>query len=127
MGEMADSILDFAQPLINATDGSQEQINNALKIGQVCWNLALMPEKEREEHIENLRQNLNMEESEFREFRDSVIEPMVQRHHQMFPGMAQSGSQTIHVSPSEEEYPGTPRNAPCPCNSGKKFKRCCGK
>ena len=20
----------------------------------------------------------------------------------------------------------TPRNAPCPCNSGKKFKRCCG-
>jgi hypothetical protein len=41
--------------------------------------------------------------------------------------MAQSGSQTIHVSPSEEEYPGTPRNAPCPCNSGKKYKRCCGK
>lgn len=23
-------------------------------------------------------------------------------------------------------YPDTPRNAPCPCGSGKKFKRCCG-
>jgi hypothetical protein len=22
---------------------------------------------------------------------------------------------------------GTPRNAPCPCNSGQKYKRCCGK
>lgn len=24
------------------------------------------------------------------------------------------------------KYPGTPRNAPCPCGSGKKYKRCCG-
>ncbi len=25
------------------------------------------------------------------------------------------------------EYPGTPRNAPCPCGSGKKYKLCHGK
>jgi preprotein translocase subunit SecA len=24
------------------------------------------------------------------------------------------------------EYPGTPKNAPCPCGSGKKYKRCHG-
>jgi len=24
------------------------------------------------------------------------------------------------------KYPGTPRNAPCPCGSGKKYKKCCG-
>ena len=24
------------------------------------------------------------------------------------------------------EYAGTPRNAPCPCGSGKKYKRCHG-
>jgi hypothetical protein len=39
------------------------------------------------------------------------------------------------ASPSKEKYPrrtgdpypGTPRSAPCPCGSGKKYKRCCGK
>ncbi len=25
-----------------------------------------------------------------------------------------------------EKYPGTARGAPCPCGSGKKYKRCCG-
>lgn len=27
---------------------------------------------------------------------------------------------------SKVKYPGTPRNALCPCGSGKKYKRCCG-
>ena len=26
----------------------------------------------------------------------------------------------------KEKYPGTARSAPCPCGSGKKYKRCCG-
>ena len=26
----------------------------------------------------------------------------------------------------KEKYPGTARNARCPCGSGKKYKRCCG-
>lgn len=26
----------------------------------------------------------------------------------------------------EVKYPGTGRNAPCPCGSGKKYKKCCG-
>ncbi len=28
---------------------------------------------------------------------------------------------------SDEEFAGTPRNAPCPCGSGKKFKMCHGR
>lgn len=27
----------------------------------------------------------------------------------------------------ETLYPGTPRNAKCPCGSGIKYKKCCGK
>lgn len=36
---------------------------------------------------------------------------------------------TVHINKltSKEAYPGTPRNAPCPCGSGKKYKKCCGK
>jgi hypothetical protein len=34
----------------------------------------------------------------------------------------QSPSQTPEQAP-----PQTPRNAPCPCNSGQKYKRCCGR
>ena len=33
---------------------------------------------------------------------------------------------SIVASPPQEKYPGTPRSAPCPCGSGKKYKRCCG-
>ena len=28
---------------------------------------------------------------------------------------------------TEKPFKGTPGNAPCPCGSGKKYKRCCGK
>lgn len=31
------------------------------------------------------------------------------------------------AEPSDKPAPTTPRNAPCPCQSGMKFKRCCGK
>ncbi len=29
------------------------------------------------------------------------------------------------MNPSRVKYPGAKRNAPCPCGSGKKFKKCC--
>mgnify|MGYP005852298929 CR=1 FL=1 len=31
------------------------------------------------------------------------------------------------AEPASSAQPETPRNAPCPCGSGEKFKRCCGK
>ena len=31
------------------------------------------------------------------------------------------------VDPIKREKPKVGRNAPCPCGSGKKYKRCCGR
>jgi hypothetical protein len=45
MGALADSITAYAQPLLDGTDGSIEDLNRALALGQVCWNLAIMPEE----------------------------------------------------------------------------------
>jgi SEC-C motif-containing protein len=39
------------------------------------------------------------------------------------PPPAESGS----FCKTEKSQPPTPRNAPCPCQSGEKYKRCCGK
>ena len=38
-------------------------------------------------------------------------------------------SERVNIETQEEKkvkYQGTPRNAPCPCGSGKKYKKCCG-
>lgn len=35
-------MVTYAQPLLDETDGSQEQMQNALSIAQMCWNLALL-------------------------------------------------------------------------------------
>jgi uncharacterized protein YecA (UPF0149 family) len=31
----------------------------------------------------------------------------------------------VHAAPFRREAPKTGRNDPCPCGSGKKFKKCC--
>jgi hypothetical protein len=138
MGAIADAIVAFAQPLIDQTDGSPDQLNNAFGLAQLCWNLALLPEEGRDGAIVEMRQTLKMNEDEFEALRRSIIVPMIHRHHEMFPHMHRQGS----MKPSRkafasqnrpkmpvrtEKYPGTGRNAPCPCNSGRKYKRCCGK
>jgi hypothetical protein len=78
-----------------------------------------------------------MGDEEFEEFRSSVVIPMIRRHQDMFPLMHRRSSSALFesVSPpraqpkgatSTEAYPGTDRYAPCPCNSGQKYKFCCG-
>ena len=140
MGAIAESITAYAQPLLDETDGSIEQVNHALALGQVCWNLAIMPEEARNEALREMGPSLNMEADEFEAFRRTVIVPMIRRHQEMFPGMHRPGStggfnrNVCAATPSrttppvsKEKYPGTGRNAPCPCNSGKKYKKCCGR
>jgi len=128
MGVMAESMVTYAQPLLDETDGSREQMQNALSIAQSCWNLALLPEAEQEEMLDEMRLVLKMDEDGFAGFRKSVIAPMILRHHEMFPNMPRLNSQrTTPRSPLEKKYPGTGRNDPCPCNSRKKYKRCCGR
>jgi hypothetical protein len=78
-----------------------------------------------------------MDDEEFDEFRRSIIAPMIRRHQQMFPlmhqrvatGPLQSGLSAParpSMAASSEKYPGTDRYAPCPCDSGEKYKFCCG-
>lgn len=140
MGALAESVMTYAQPLLDEFGDSQEGMQKALTIAQVCWNLAVLPEDEREELLAELRTSFPMNDSEFEDFRKTVIQPMIRRHHEMFPHIRRQES-TDHSSESAPrvrpvqpivssrtgKYPGTSRNAPCPCNSGKKYKRCCGR
>ncbi len=137
MGAIAEAIVAYAQPLIDQTDGSQEQLQKALTITQLCYNLALLPEDERDKTLGEMRSSLGMDDEEFDAFRRSVIVPMIQRHQEMFPRMHQRGfsflapsGPSIAAPPKKaaaEAYPGTDRYAPCPCGSGEKYKFCCGK
>lgn len=143
MGAIAEAFAAYAQPLVDQTDGSEGQLNKAFAIGQLCFDLALMPEGSRDRTLSEVRVNLEMDDDEFDEFRRSIVVPMIRRHQEMFPQMHRRGSTDFPQSgppPSDpsfrtrpgmaarrEAYPGTDRYAPCPCNSGKKYKFCCGK
>ena len=137
MGAIAEAFVAFAQPLLDQTDGSQEQMKKAFTISQLCYNLALLPEDRRDQRLSEMQPTFQMDDEEFDEFRRSIVVPMIQRHHEMFPLMhrrvstepSQSGpSLPPHpkMAASGEKYPGTDRYAPCPCNSGEKYKFCCG-
>jgi len=133
MGAIAEAIAAYAQPLLDQTDGSLEQMNRALMISQLCWNLALLPKGERDSLLRDIRATLHMDDGEFEAFQRSVVIPMIQRHQEMFPRLHRHSRGPAVVpeasrrSTHTERYPGTARNAPCPCKSGKKYKRCCGR
>ena len=61
MGVLAESMAAYAQPLLEATAGSLEQVNRALALAQVCWGLALLPEEARNEALLELEPSLKME------------------------------------------------------------------
>jgi hypothetical protein len=137
MGAIAEAIVAFAQPLLDQTDGSLEQMNKAFQLSQLCYNLALLPEGSRETTIGEMRQSLAMDDEEFDAFRREILVPMIRRHEAMFPRMHRRVSTDLLESgPSPraqprmaevtQTYPKTDRYAPCPCNSGKKYKFCCG-
>jgi len=137
MGAIAEGLVAFAQPLLDQTDGSLEQLNKAFAMGQFCFNLALLPEDQREKVLGESRLKLEMDEQEFDAFRRAIVVPMIRRHQEMFPLMhrristhrSQRGSSlsaTPRMAQRAETSPGTDRYAPCPCNSGEKYKFCCG-
>ena len=137
MGAIAEAIVAYAQPLLDQTDGSMEQMNKAMTISQLCWNLSLVPEDGRDQMLSEMRPSLQMDEDQFDAFRRSIIDPMIRRHQEMFPLMHRRGSTAASPSgPSplahsragaREAYPGTGPYEPCPCNSGRKYKFCCKK
>ncbi len=138
MGAIAEAFVEYARPLLDQTDGSQAELDKAFAITQLCYNLALLPDEERENVLSETRATAEMDDAEFDEFRRSIVDPMIERHHQMFPFLHERVSAAAWQSaPSQwaqpgttnprEAYPGTDRYAPCPCNSGEKYKFCCGK
>jgi hypothetical protein len=137
MGAIAEGFVAYAQPLLDQTDGSVEQMNKAFAISQLCFNLALSPADTRDATLSEMRGVLKMDDEEFDAFRRSIVVPMIQRHEEMFPLMHRRRStEPGRSAPSlgayaskgarGEKYPGTDRYAPCPCNSGEKYKFCCG-
>ena len=138
MGAMAEALVAYAQPLIDATDGSEEEIQRAFTLSTLCYNLALIPEEMRESAIDKMKISLKMSDEEFEEFRRTIITPMIQRHQTMFARSQRHGAADIAesgpwrrarstIETSAEEKPKMDRYAPCPCNSGLKYKFCCGK
>lgn len=137
MGAIAEAIVAYAQPLIDQTDGSIEQLNKAFAVSQVCYSLALLPDDQQEKSISEMQSSMEMDDDEFALFRRSIIVPMIRRHREMFPRI--HGQRSTAGSPSgpsswsqpgtatAEKYPGTDRYAPCPCHSGRKYKFCCWK
>lgn len=137
MGAIAEGLLAFVKPLLDQTDGSREELDKALKIGQICFNLAVLPEDQGKELLDEMRLSSGLDEEEFDAFYRSIVVPMVERHREIFPRLHQVDSRRSWESGLEgqsfpiaarraEAHPGTDRYAPCPCNSGKKYKFCCG-
>ena len=138
MGAMAEALVAYAQPLIDETDGSIEQMQSAFTVSNLCYNLALIPDESRERAIDDMKISLKMSDKEFENFRRSVITPMIQRHQTMFPKTYGPGSTDVAntgpwrrrgptLESTSDEIPKTDRYAPCPCDSGLKYKFCCGK
>ena len=139
MGAIAEAMSRFAQPLIDATDGSPEDLQRAFSLSQLCWNLAVMPEESRDQFLADMQPTLKMDDAEFQAFKRDLVMPMIRRHQEMFPQMQQRGA-TDRPHPLDEhpmsstarrrpvkKYAGTGRNERCPCGSGKKYKVCCGR
>jgi len=141
MGAIAEAFAAYAQPLLDETDGSIEELNKALSLSQLCYNLALLPEENREQTLSEMQPTLGLNDDEFDHFRRTVVVPMIERHQQMFPQMHQRGWTAFSQSPSPSgsSFWARPKAAapadtqrrtdpygPCPCNSGKKYKFCCG-
>ena len=55
MGAIAEAFVAYAQPLLDQTDGSEEQLNKAFAISQLCYNLALLPDDERDTMLSEMR------------------------------------------------------------------------
>jgi uncharacterized protein YecA (UPF0149 family) len=125
MGAIAQAIATYAQPLLEGTDGTHEDWNRAMALSQLCWNIALLRPVSREEALEDLRSSTEMEPEEFADFRRSVLLPMLRRHEEMFPELHRRCHEGSAEMAPKERYPGTEPYAPCPCNSGRKYKFCC--
>jgi hypothetical protein len=69
MGAMADAIVQYAQPLLDDSDGGEEQVTCAFNIATACWNLAIMPHDLRDKAIDQMQSTTGMSDADFAQFR----------------------------------------------------------
>ncbi|QDV84725.1 SEC-C metal-binding domain-containing protein [Planctomycetes bacterium TBK1r] len=144
MGAIADAMSAYAQPLLDQTDGSLEQMQMALNVAMACWNIGKLPEDKRQAAIDSLTESMGLDEAEREEFQEEILMPMIRRHDEMFGQVFQRkaprrsewestievGSESdlefgLEALPPKDQTPKPGRYDPCPCNSGKKYKFCC--
>ena len=139
MGAIAEAIVAYAQPLIDETDGSMEQMQKALNMSQTCWNIAILPPDQREDAMNKFGTAFKLTDAEIEDLKNVILRPMVRRHEEMFPRAHQpepvkpphtrpSMSPIISAKSAKEKSsePEPGRYDLCPCNSGRKYKFCCG-
>lgn len=144
MGAFGEAFGEFARPLLEQTDGSQEQAEKALQISLLCYNAAILPDDQREDMLAQMRPAFEMDDAEFDDFRRSIVDPMIARHKEMFPllhqrrpapATAERRPPSWLAAKRDEAEPVTAaparkatvdRYAVCSCGSGKKYKFCCG-
>ena len=80
----AQQMADFVQPLLDQTDGSEAAMNKVFMIGLLFWNIAILPEAEREDAISSAARDIVQSEGDREAFLD-MVEFMVERHEELFP------------------------------------------
>ena len=81
----ASQMMAFAQPLLDETDGSQEQMNRMFQLAAIFWNLALFRDgEERDQQIDDLLDSFKLEGQARSDFAQKA-RAMVERHRTMFP------------------------------------------
>lgn len=82
-----------------------------------------------EEMVHRIQEDLVQKLFTIEMAREEIMEEMeVQRHPQrMVLSRGGDEAEQARVTPVKREGSKVGRNAPCPCGSGKKYKRCCGK
>jgi len=83
----AAGMADFAAPLLDASDGSAEQVQRALDMAMAFWNLAIIEDDaQRTRVLSDIATKLFDTEDERARFRSLAAE-MIERHRTMFPEM----------------------------------------
>ena len=80
----AQQMAEFAQPLLDQTDGSIEAMNKAMTIGIVCWNMAIVSAEERDRMLVEFVDKTFPDEEARAAFRE-IARFMIARHRRLFP------------------------------------------
>jgi hypothetical protein len=81
----ARQMIEYAQPIIDATDGTSNTLQGALNIAMVFWNLAIIrDDAKREQALSEMV--VRLDEGDRAEF-EQTARMMIERHETMFPEM----------------------------------------